>query len=718
MIILGRRITPLSFAAACLAAAAIIGLFIHARTGSRFRVLVFDNSASFQPDGEKLRRFVDTYTSDLGRRDRWCLWVFGKEPVLVVGPRSGGERPGPLPSIPVVDTASSISRALRAAAETAGNPNEIVILTDGRETTAAARSGGVDVEVPVYPVVTDSAPPRDARVYAASAPQKVAPGERFAVEAEIRASVPGDVVVKILRDGVELDSRIVTVERDGYGLSLEDSLDSKGLHVYTIAVEMTGDVFPENDSWRIPVRAGKSKPVLVVSPFGEKSAFFRMLERAPGLSPRACTPRAFAQHPFPAAYHALIMEGVRAAEIRPRDAGVVKSWVLGGGGLLIAPTSRARNGSDIAGTDLGELLPVDFGVGSGKRHLILAVDRSGSMAQRAGTSVKIEMARNAVLSAAAFMGGSGRFDVLSFNTEVSKTYSGVEGVDLDALGRELAALKAAGGTDILPVLDTARGMFAEGNADMRMLIVISDGFAAKRDWSEEVNFLKAAEVAVSTVGIGDEVNVDLLSRLASETGGRWIHLHDASEIPSVVAEEARSAMSGNFVVGKFGTAIVSNHPAAGGVSSPPGVAGYTLCRARKDAVVVISTEEDNPLLTVWRISSGKSAFLSVPFVREYIGEWLRWKDLQALVEGMVRWCAREDSSWEVPMPYPQEFRNVGTDRSALAQMASVTGGKILKMGELPEGAPTRRTKRSLSPLLAWLAIACLFADVALPWMKR
>lgn len=718
MRILSRRITPLSVAAACLAAAAIAGPFIYARTGSRFRVLVFDNSASFRPSSEKLRRFVDTYTSDLGRRDRWCLWVFGGEPVLVAGPRPGGKHLGSLPPVPVADTASSISKTLRAAGAMVGEPSEIIILSDGRETAAAARFGGVDVKVPVYPVVMDLAPPLDARVSAASAPQEVAPGERFAVEAEVRSSVPGDVVVRVLRDNVEIDSRVVTVESGGYGLSLEDSLGSEGLHLYAIEVRMKGDVFPENDSWRVPVCAGKSKPVLVVSPFGKKSAFFRMLERAPGFSPRVCVPHAFAHQPFPAAYHALIMEGVRAAEIRPRNAGVVESWVRGGGGLLVASTSRTRNGSDTAGTDLGKLLPVDFGVGRGKRHLILALDRSGSMAQRAGESVKIEMARKAVLSAAAFIGDSSRFDVLSFNTEVSKDYSGAKGVDLGTLGKKLAVLKAAGGTDILPVLDTARGMFVENDAAMRMLIVVSDGFASKRNWSKAVNSLKSAEVAVSTVGIGNEVNVELLTRLASETGGRWIHLHDASEIPSVVAEEARSAMSGNFIVGKFGTDVVSNHPASGGASSPPGIEGYTLCRPKKDAVVVISAEKDYPLLTVWRISSGKSAFLSVPLVRKYLGEWLRWKDLQALVEGIVRWCAREDSSWDVPRPYPQEFGNVGVDEPALAQIASATDGRILKMGELPDGASTRRTKRSLSPLLAGLAVACLFADVALPWIRR
>ncbi|GAF84273.1 unnamed protein product, partial [marine sediment metagenome] len=443
--------------------------------------------------------------------------------------------------------------------------------------------------------------------------------------------------------GLTLDSRVVSVDQGGYDLRFGDSLQEKGLHHYVITVKTRGDAFPENDSWRLAVRVGESRPVLVVSPFGEESAFFTLMKRAPGFSVEACEPRVLDRDGDPAPYCAVILEGLRAADISPRSAGDISSWVRhGGGGLIVASAGPGRDGSDLAGTNLGGLLPVDFNVGRGKSHLIVALDRSGSMAQKAGTSVKVEMAKRAVLAAAGFVGSDGLFDVLSFNTGVLKTYSGVNGVDLDALGGRLAAVKASGGTDIVPVLDMASDMFRGGQAGVRMLIVISDGFAVGRDWSEAVNSLKSAEVKVSAVGIGDEVNEDLLSRLASQTGGRWIHLADASEMPAVVAEEARSGMCMTFVTGSLGAGPVSDHPAAGGVSTVPDLSGRTRCRAKEDAHIVIPAGRNNPLLTAWRISSGKCVFLAVPLVERYAPRWLEWPGLQALTEGMVRWCAREE----------------------------------------------------------------------------
>lgn len=784
---LGRRVTLLSVIAACLVAAALVGPTVPAGTRAKFRALVFDNSASFQPDHEKLRRFVDTYTSDLGPRDRWCLWTIGREPILLIGPRPGGGRLT-LPSLPVADEASGIWEALRAAGSSVGDIGEIVLLSDGMETRAADESVWRDIAAPVFPVPVDFRGVRDARISSVSAPRVVSPGQPFDIEAALGASGVRDIVVNILRDGIKLDSRIVQVGKSGYNLRFSDSIEEKGLYLYEINVETEGDAFPQNDSWKIPVEAGELRSVLVVTPYFEESAVFKLLARAPGFSVEARDARSFAEHTGLDSYCAVVLEGVKAGEIPAHVAEDVASYVMDtGGGFVVVSGGPGRDGSDCAGTAVEEVLPVDFGVGTGTRHLIVAMDRSGSMAQIAGTSVKIRMARKAVLAAAAFIGDSDLLHVLSFNTNASKVYSNDGKVDPGTLGAKLAGLEAAGGTDVVPALNMAAGLFEEDGAATRILIVISDGFTSERGLSAAVDSLASAGVTVSAVGVGDDVNTDLLAQLASRTNGRWFHLADASEMPAVVAEEAESGMSSSFATGSFSADLVSSHPALPGITAPPGFEGYTRCRLKKDARAALVTEGNNPLLALWRVSSGKSAFVSVPLGQEYAGKWLKWRGLQSMIEGTVRWCARdpllpdkidhrfedgdvvievmyeagdsaelyaiykmrgtetaaglreiepgiwrgrlgidsaglisvrimqEDSgeiaSTIISVPYAREFRAIGLDGASLARIASSTGGRVLVMGEMPGRKSEGRRRRSLSPFLAALAVACLFTDV-------
>ncbi len=779
---------PLILATVVLAATALAGPSVRVGTQGRFRALVFDNSESFRPGRRELEKFVSACTADLGQNDRWVLWTFGKAPLVLAGPFRGGTKVE-TPPLSVAGSASFLGEALRAVVMTEDPPSEIVLYTDGRATDEGE---GLDISVPVYPVLPESPDAIDVRISTADAPAHVLAGQPFSLEAGITANRPCRADVTILRDGSELDSRTVSVPPSGYLLRFRDALKSEGPHTYAVTVSLDGDGYPGNNRWEVPVHVGGTRPILILSRFGAESALYTILKRSPGFFPRVVRPADAAGGAAIAGCAVLVLEGVGADELPHETASRIVEFVRNGGGLLVLPTGPNVDMSDHGEEPLGEILPVDF-KDKDTRHMVIALDRSGSMAQRAGSSIKIEMAKQAVLSSAGFVGENGRLDVIAFHAEVSEVYSKTGKPAQAALGEALAKIRAAGATNVVPPLEAAARLLTDGRAEVRSMIIMSDGFASEDDVTKPVQSLKAAGVKVSAVGIGDEVNVELLSRLAGETGGKWIHLSDASEMPRVVAQEARENMLGMFSSGTFPVSRSTAHPIVRDIRSVPGVRGLTRCRAKEGAMTALSSAKGGPVLAAWRVGSGKAAFVSVPLTEKHAPDWMTWNGLQALVEGVIGWTAgpaassdtmncrmenggltvelaheagdsavltarvdqggahaqadmqetrpgfwrarldigspgiasvsavenrnRNIATMVIAIPYSQELAGTGIDGAAVKRIASLTGGKVLRMGEAPALRPGADDTRSLRPVLVALAAACLVADVVAAWAR-
>jgi hypothetical protein len=125
-------------------------------------------------------------------------------------------------------------------------------------------------------------------------------------------------------------------------------------------------------------------------------------------------------------------------------------------------------------------------------------------------------------------------------------------------------------------------------------------------------------------------------------------------------------------------------------------ARLTAVLEREDERTSAEMEETSPGLWRCRFDTGSPGIASV----------------SVLKNGKERVASRV-----ISIPYARELAATGTDEAALAQIASLTGGRLLRMGELPEPKPGTTGSRSLRPILAALAAACLVADVAAAWAR-
>jgi Ca-activated chloride channel family protein len=218
--------------------------------------------------------------------------------------------------------------------------------------------------------------------------------------------------------------------------------------------------------------------------------------------------------------------------------------------LVVLPvTVRERNGRFVSGLNVSnfqvyedgklqkvtlfrdEDVPVTVG---------LVVDHSGSMAAK-----QLEV----IEGAQAFVQASNPQDrefVVNFNSTVS--FPLPENVAFtsnpDVLRAALSTPSASGKTALYDALAAAMEHFQNGDADKRVLLLISDGGdnASKNSFSQVFQMTQTANVMIYAIGLFDEHSADqnpkVLKKLAEETGGQAYFPTSLAQIVSVCREIA------------------------------------------------------------------------------------------------------------------------------------------------------------------------------------
>lgn len=155
----------------------------------------------------------------------------------------------------------------------------------------------------------------------------------------------------------------------------------------------------------------------------------------------------------------------------------------------------------------------EFGTGdSGPRDVVLLIDSSGSM-----SGAPLEQAKSAALACLAALEPTDRFGVAMFGSETmlwKKKLEPATKVNRDAASKFLAAIDAAGGTELGPAIETVAGLLAGSGGEV---LLLTDG----QVFGGEAVLATARRVGLRlhTLGIGSASQDRMLTLLARETGG-------------------------------------------------------------------------------------------------------------------------------------------------------------------------------------------------------
>ena len=154
------------------------------------------------------------------------------------------------------------------------------------------------------------------------------------------------------------------------------------------------------------------------------------------------------------------------------------------------------------------------------KDIVFAIDTSGSMARG-----KLDQAKKAMRFCLDNLNKNDRFEIVRFSTEAEGLFGKVVPADPEHLQHAEAfvdSLKPIGGTAISEALSKSLAAVSKGDGRPTYVVFMTDGLPTVGETNEDailkiVSRSSAAHARVFVLGVGTDVNTNLLDRLASET---------------------------------------------------------------------------------------------------------------------------------------------------------------------------------------------------------
>jgi len=189
-------------------------------------------------------------------------------------------------------------------------------------------------------------------------------------------------------------------------------------------------------------------------------------------------------------------------------------------------------------------------------NLAIVLDRSGSM-----EGAKLEKARQAAAMAVDKLGDDDFFSLVTYDEQTDLLIAPERVGNRDhreELKARIHRIQAGGSTalhaGVVLGAKQVRRFFEKERVNR--VILLSDGIAnvgpsSTSDLARLGRELRGDGIAVSTIGLGDDYNEDLMTALAEASNANYYYVKDAEKLPGIFAQElgaARSLLARNIVI--------------------------------------------------------------------------------------------------------------------------------------------------------------------------
>jgi hypothetical protein len=146
-------------------------------------------------------------------------------------------------------------------------------------------------------------------------------------------------------------------------------------------------------------------------------------------------------------------------------------------------------------------------------------------------------------------------------------------------------------------------------------------------------------VTLSTLAIGSDADVKLLSRIARLGGGRYYFTERSSQIPRIASKEATILTRNAIVEGQVATMVADPSPILRSLSGDfPPLRGYVATTRKDRAVTALETERGHPLLAHWQYGLGRVVAWTSEAQRGWGSDWANWPEAGQFWAQAVRWA--------------------------------------------------------------------------------
>ena len=358
----------------------------------------------------------------------------------------------------------------------------------------------------------------------------------------------------------------------------------------------------------------------------------------------------------------IILNDVNGADLSGSQIAALDAAVSEHGtGLAVIGGPNSFTAGGYADSPLNDLLPVDSDPWRDQEKaeiaLLLLIDRSTSMALfQATPDSKLALAREAAIAALELLEDQDQVAVVAFSGEpeliIPLTRLEAES-DRAPLAEQIATIGPDGTTDIFRALNFARRQLAGQPAQIRHIILITDGQASYGQFGALVQQARNDGISISTIAVGDDAELDLLSSLATGAGGRFHVARDPAQIPAVLTQEAELAKDFVTVSSPMQPRLVT--PSELFALTPTGTAlpwlgGYVRTEARPQAKTVLASNDGEPILASWFYGRGAVVAWTSDLSGVWSSEWTGWDQFPgfaAALANQILGAYQPDLAWRV-----------------------------------------------------------------------
>ena len=668
--------------------------------------------------------FVRNAIGSMGADDQSAVVLFGAD-ALVERSMSAARELGQITSAPVTNQ-TDLAGAMRLgmALFPSTSARRMVILSDGDQTSGdalaavkfAAASG---IQIISLPFLKQAG--NEALVSAVDAPSRLRPGEKFDLNVTVQAGAPMQATLRVIAGNKILYEQPHELHKgtQTFSLPLTAGTDPGFVNyqVQIIPPDQKDAFYQNNRLDAFSQVEGPPRVLVIAPPVGEiqpdgkprpdeASALLAAL-KSTDFSIDTVTP---AQMPISlpglAQYNSVVLVDVPATDFSPGQLDNLQIYVRDLGGGLVAiggPTSFGVGG--YYGTQLEEMLPVDMQIKDEKRRptlgMVFIIDHSGSMGEGAGSTNKLELAKEAAVRSVKMLFPKDRVGVIQFDDTASWVVPMTDLSNPDQVISQIGSIQVNGGTDILSGVQAMSKVLPGDPAKVKHVILLTDGLADEAGIPELVKKLHDENgITLSTVAVGSDA-APFLKDLATLGGGRYHFTTNPASIPSIFSEETALAARSYIVEEPFFPKVVNSSPILGGISSTPRIYGYVATSAKDLAQVILRADkETDPLLAIWQYGLGRSVAFTSDATGRWGRDWVSWSNFASFWAQTVRATLGDSSNTALEMNVAMDAASKQAHLTLDARSRSggfLNGYEIKANVVAPNGETQSVTLRQVAP---------------------
>ena len=537
-------------------------------------------------------------------------------------------------------------------------PRSVFLFTDGWET-----DGTVERLLPalsqagirVYPLLPAERPATaNVAVKKVLAPHEGTRGEavnlKVFVENYDTREVEGSLDLK--RNGRPFKSETVRLKPGSRIFTYQTALGEGPLVSFQVQFTPSradADRFPQDNQATAWVAVQSKEKILLLNGRNGEGKYLEELLKRRGFEVTSIV--AGGSPPAPSGYGIVIFNNVERERFSPAYLGAAERHVSAGSSFLMLGDEASFAPGGYRQTPIEAVLPVEPTEPKEEvrnRAVIVIIDKSKSMeqenrllfAKEAAKAVIGQLQEEDLIGAIAFDTGAFVVVPLSQVNKIGPTFSG-----------QIDRLLAAGNTYLLPAMEEAMRQLQRQPADRKHVIVLTDADRIGGSPSEYIDLVTTMKnelkITVSTIAIGSQADVPLMTRIARYGGGLFHHTNDASTLPRIVAqqipqrspESPRQEKDFTPAAGR-GSEILAGLPER---SFPP-VKGYVETELKRGArldVMIPHDGKSSPLMASWKYGKGKAVAFTTDQAGRWSKDWIPWAGLERFWGKVFDWLRPE-----------------------------------------------------------------------------